>query len=68
MNSLIKEPQVNVPSTTPTVGATLGAVLGTFLAGPAAGVGIPPAITMPILSGFGAWFAHFLHTKLGTPE
>jgi hypothetical protein len=68
MNSPLKEPQVVVPSTTPTLGATIGSVLGAVLTAPAAAVGIPPIVVTPILSGFGAWLAHFLHSKLGTPE
>lgn len=63
-----KEPQVNVPASTPTLGATIGSILGAVLTAPAASVGIPPMIVAPILSGFGAWLAHFLHSKLGTPE
>lgn len=64
----IREPQVNVPASTPTLGATIGSILGLVLTGPAAAVGVPPTIVTPILSGFGAWLAHFLHSKLGTPE
>lgn len=68
MNSPLTEPKVVVPSTTPTLGATIGGLLGVLLTGPAAAVGISPTFVAPILSTFGAWLAHFLHSKLGTPE
>lgn len=51
-----------------TVGGTIGGILSVLVAGPAASVGIPPIITQPIVAGFSAWLAHFLHQKLGTPE
>ena len=68
MNSPLREPQVNVPATTPTVGAAIGGVLGAILVPAAASVGIPPVVVAPILATFGAWLAHILHSKLGTPE
>jgi hypothetical protein len=51
-----------------TVGGTLGGILSVLVAAPAASVGIPPIITQPVVTGFAAWLAHWMHQKLGTPE
>ena len=65
---VVKDPQVNVPASTPTLGSLIGGILGIALTAPAASIGIPPLVVSPILSSLGAWLAHFLHSKLGTPE
>lgn len=64
----VPQGQVNVPAVTPGAGALVGSILGAVLAAPAASAGIPPVIVQPIVSTLGAWFAHWLHSKLGTPE
>lgn len=67
MNSPNPVPQVNVPSTTPTIGAVLGSVVSTAISAkvgdPVAAYAINGAVT-----GFFAWLFHFAHQKLGTPE
>lgn len=60
--------KVAVPAVTPTIGAALGGILSMVAAPAAASVGIPPELTTPVITGFAAWLAHFLHSKLGTPE
>jgi hypothetical protein len=71
MNAVNPSPQVNVGPTTPTVGALIGAVIAqsasAAIAGATGGI-LPPIVTVPAITGLTTWLAHWLHTKLGTPE
>lgn len=67
-NIPVNVPSVSVPWQTPTAGALVGSVLSMLVTAPAASVGIPPMVTTPLVTTFSTWLAHWLHTKLGTPE
>lgn len=68
MNSPNPVPQVQVPASTPTIGALLGSIIASAVA---VKVGADPVTQGAVVTGittFTTWLAHFLHSKLGTPE
>ena len=65
MNSPDPVGKVNVPAVTPSTGAALGALAALLVHTSNPVVGGVVATLAPTL---GAWLAHWLHSKLGTPE
>lgn len=58
---------VAVPASTPTIGAIIGSIISSAVI-----THIPDPIAMTAagtgITAFCTWLAHFLHSKLGTPE